>query len=465
MTSYRRDNGTMQQTPPEWLSPLSEEEPQSGSYREYSKEELAEQTLLGLLLLAPETDAEARDVYGSISAKDFGIPSHRLIYAEAEKLTAAKGHATVLGIIEGMAFEGTLTSAGSDGYIYHLADKGREGISTIPEAAQYVLEYARARRVAFIAKRTLDAANMTGGMTLDSAEDHARRLLKSLETDDRPKAGETALDGILLGAAKAFAPAMKTGWWHLDRKVKFSPGRLIVLGARPGTGKTTAATQIAAQVLHGRSHGRVLYASVEMDAAEIGLKALSCLSAYDCITPFEKKDKEAIEYIIGNASSIAPTLNRLHVLYGTRMDRLSNLAHEMSKDETDPLLLVIVDFITSMRPVGEFATKSEAIGSLTKDLKEMARTLEVPVLACAQLNRGSRDTVRPSMKDLRDSGEIEQDADVVLLLHNEKDQDGNPSGKTELIIDKNRFGGPGILDLFPEFHYHRFKLPAPSYES
>jgi replicative DNA helicase len=435
----------------------------SNSYRDYSQEELAEQTLLGLLLLAPETNADARDVYARVAPQSFGIPAHRLIYTEAQKLAATKGHATVLGVIEGMAFEGTLGAAGSDGYIHHLADKGREGISTITEATGFVLEYGRARKVASLAKETLKAANMTGGMTLDAAEDYARRLLKSLERSDAPKVGETAYDGILLGAEKAFAPAVKTGWWHLDRKVKFSPGRLIVLGARPGIGKTTAATQIAIQILHGRTSGKILYASVEMDAAEIGLKALSCLTAHDSITPFEKKDKEGIDYIIGNAMMVAPTLNRLHVLYGTRMDRLSNLAHEMSKDERDPLLMVIVDFITSMRPVGEFNTKSEAIGSLTKDMKELARDLDIPVLACAQLNRGSKDTSRPSMKDLRDSGEIEQDADVVLLLHNEKDQNGDPSGKTELIIDKNRFGGPGILDLYPDFIHHRFTLPAPSY--
>ena len=270
-------------------------------------------------------------------------------------------------------------------------------------------------------------------------------------------AGTSALEGILNNARKAFAPGIKTGFRKLDEAIRMSPGRLIVLGARPGTGKTTLATQIAVQILKGYGNGIVFYCSVEMGPAEIGLKALSCLAKQNCITPYENRNEEGITHVETLVAMEQNVLSRLHVYYGMRLEDILEACDLLNKNSDDPLLMVIVDFITSVQPIGEYATRSEAVGSVSKALKAMAKRLEVPVLCCAQLNRGGAAAKTVSMKDLRDSGEIEQDADTVLLLHKPTDKEGALAGKVEIIIDKNRFGTADSLSLYPELHHHRFE--------
>ena len=271
------------------------------------------------------------------------------------------------------------------------------------------------------------------------------------------KAGVSALEGILNNARKSFAPGIKTGFSRLDEAVRMSPGRLIVLGARPGTGKTTLATQIGVQILQNNKHGRVFYCSVEMGAEEIGLKAISCMAKRNCITPYEEEDEDEIAHVETLVTMEQNTLSRLIVYYGMQLEEIIGRCDLLKKNTDDPLLMVIVDFITSIQPIGEFATRSEAVGSVSKALKAMAKRLDVPVLCCAQLNRGTATAKAPSMKDLRDSGEIEQDADSVLLLHKPVDKEGALAGKVEIIIDKNRFGTMDNLSLYPELHHHRFE--------
>tara|TARA_Y100000593_G_scaffold3339_1_gene6545 strand:+ start:41 stop:934 length:894 start_codon:yes stop_codon:yes gene_type:complete len=270
-------------------------------------------------------------------------------------------------------------------------------------------------------------------------------------------AGTSALEGILNSARKDFAPGIRTGFSKLDDAVRMSPGRLIVLGARPGTGKTTLATQIAVQILKGYKHGKVFYCSVEMGAAEIGLKALSCVAKQDCITPYLNRNEEGITHVESLVTFEQNTLARLHVYYGMRLEDILEACDLLKKNSDDPLLMVVVDFITSIQPIGEYATRSEAVGSVSKALKAMAKRLDVPVLCCAQLNRGTVAAKVPTQKDLRDSGEIEQDADSVLLLHKVVDKEGALAGKVEIIIAKNRFGTSDSLTLYPELHHHRFE--------
>ena len=269
--------------------------------------------------------------------------------------------------------------------------------------------------------------------------------------------GTNALDGILQSARRAFAPGIGTGFMNLDGAVRMSPGRLVVLGARPGTGKTTLATQIAIQVLKENKHGRVFYCSVEMDAAEIGLKALSCLAKKNCITPYEEEDEKGIAHVETLVAMEQNTLSRLQVYYGMELEAILEGCERMAENKDDPLLLVVVDFITSVQPIGEYATKSEAVGSVSKALKAMAKRLEIPVLCCAQLNRGTATGKPPTMKDLRDSGEIEQDADSVLLLHRPTEKEGQMAGRVDIIIDKNRFGTMDSITLWPQLHNHRFE--------
>ena len=347
---------------------------------------------------------------------------------------------------------GKLQTAGGEDYIYEVIDES--GVVDISACKEAVIKHHRLRQIASTANAALRAAFGAEG-DLAIAENRTRNLLNLLESRKKDNVDlDSALNGVLVGAKETFNPAIKTGWGFFDSSVRFSPGRLIVLGARPGVGKTTLATQLSTQVLVNDEKANVLYCSVEMDASEIGLKALSMLTGTNCVHPFQESNAKEIEHVLWRAGHHSQVLDRLHVFYGTRLDKLVNLANKLSKEMN--LKMVVCDFITSMQPTGDFATRTEAIGSVSKTLKAMAKQLAIPVLACSQLNRGTAANRKPSMKDLRDSGEIEQDADIVLLMHRNTDED--ECDHTELYAEKNRFGVMSEFRLEPQLKFHRFRM-------
>lgn len=384
----------------------------------------------------------------------FGEYSHRIIFSAIRAVMSKSSAITMIGVAEKLRERGMLATAGGEDYLALLIDQQAVPLSTVPEAAEIIQKQHRLRMIAQTAETAIRAVSGADA-DLAYAENQAREMLRLLETRKLQKEPTTtALAGITEHAAETFRPSVKTGWECLDRIVKLSPGRLIVLGARPGMGKTTLATQLATQVLCLDEKAHVLYCSVEMDAAEIGCKALSKLTGTDCVSAFESADDEGIKAIYSRAGQFSPVLHRMRILFNTRMDKLCNVANNMQ--DAMGVDLVVVDFISSMQPSGIFGTKTEAIGAVSKGLKALAKQLQIPVLACSQLNRGTNASKRPSMKDLRDSGEIEQDADVVLLMHRNPELDDI---NTDLIVEKNRFGTLADMTIYPELHYHRF-LPA-----
>ena len=411
----------------------------------------AEQQLLCAMMLSYDIAEQISDLY----PEHFESYSHQLIFAAAKKLIQAGGSAPTIAVEEQLRENGSLETAGGGEYLSEIIDTHGNFIPTIEELAPIIKKKHRLRQITEAAETAIRAAS-GHEVDLAYAESRTRSLLKLLEERKQKTTNTTsALTGITEHASSTFKPSVQTGWETLDSLVKFAPGRLIVLGARPGTGKTTLATQLSAMMINIYKC-KVLYCSVEMDAAEIGLKALSMLTGTDCVSAFEAGDEEGIKAVFARAGQHSPVLNNLHVLFNTRMDKLCNTAITMKKN--GGLDMVVVDFITSMQPNGAYGTKSESVGAVSKALKAMARDLDVPVLACSQLNRGTAANRRPSMKDLRDSGEIEQDADVVILLNRTEEEIGGMP-ITELIVEKNRFGSIADLRMRSELRFHRFYKP------
>jgi len=383
----------------------------------------------------------------------FSSISHQLIYQAIREQLKDSGAPTPGAVVESLRRNAALETAGGEKYVYEIIDGCADGFVDIPTTKETIIRHHRLRCIAENANAALRAA-FGGEGDLETAESRTRNLLDLLEKR-KPENSTvlTALDGVIHGAKQTFLPAVKTGWKKFDQTVRLSPGRLIVLGARPGVGKTTLATQLSMQMLNMDNKAHVLYCSVEMDAAEIGLKALSMMTGTDCIRPYQEADPKEIEHVLWRAGHHSQAMARLHIVYSTSLDTLINRANQIAKSHN--LKMVVCDFISSMQPSGTFATKTEAIGSVSKTLKLLSRSLELPVLAVSQLNRGTAANRRPTMKDLRDSGEIEQDADVVMLLSNLEEEDAE---HTFLCVEKNRFGIPTDFRLEPELQFHRFKL-------
>jgi len=405
-----------------------------------------ERAYLGELLLSFEPNTAAID----IPHEYFSNVSHQLIFKAVKTIIKEEKSATPAKVIEFLREEGALQTAGGQDYIYEIVEDAGASLENSLEIKESIIKHYKLRLIANTANAALLAAAGADG-DLSYAETRTRELLNLLETRKKKKSITTsAFAGITSGARETFRPAVKTGWKKMDDFVRMSPGRLIVLGARPGIGKTTLSVQLSTQMLCLNKETHILYCSVEMDASEIGLKSLSMLTSVDCVTPFQLSNEKLMDDVLNLAKTQESVMDRMHIFYGTRIDKLVNIANAITEEHK--LGLVVVDFISSMKPTEEHGTRTEAIGSVSKALKALAKELQVPVLACSQLNRGTNANRRPSMKDLRDSGEIEQDADIVMLLHRDSDEE------TELLIEKNRFGILGEIRLEPQLQYHRFRI-------
>ena len=423
-------------------------EPQQNKLQQST--EKFERSFLGTMMLSFEPPAEWTEDLGR---GHFFSYSHQLIYQAIREQLKESDSASAGSVVESLRRNSALETAGGEAYIYEIIEGCADGFIDMEKTKETIIRHHRLRRIGENANAALRAAFGAEG-DLETAENRTRDLLGLLESR-KPEVSSvtTALDGVIKGAKQTFLPAVKTGWKHFDKAVRLSPGRLIVLGARPGVGKTTLSTQMAMQILAMDNTSHVLYCSVEMDAAEIGLKALSMMTGTDCVRPFQENNAKEIEHVLWRAGHHSAQMARLHVAYTTNLDTLINRANKIAKESN--LKMVVCDFISSMQPTGAFATKTEAIGSVSKALKLLSRNLQIPVLAVSQLNRGTAANRRPTMKDLRDSGEIEQDADVVMLLSNSQEEN---EPNTLLSVEKNRFGIPADFMLEPELMFHRFRM-------
>lgn len=241
---------------------------------------------------------------------------------------------------------------------------------------------------------------------------------------------------------------LSTGFAQLDDiTLGFKPGELIILAARPGQGKTVFALQIAGHAVKA-GHG-VLFFSLEMQTRELISRLVSCQSG----TMFRNiqtgdLDAEQWERITQCITAVQDKGLYIDDRGDQNIDELRAVARsEHNKHHID---LVVVDYLQLVNGDGE--SDVVRVGNVSKNLKAMAKELNCPVLALSQFSRSveQRADGRPKLSDLRSSGQIEQDADVVMMLHKADDQ------TTELIIEKNRHGRTGSVWLTPRFEYMRF---------
>jgi len=249
-----------------------------------------------------------------------------------------------------------------------------------------------------------------------------------------------------LGASQA----LSTGFRVLDRFVRLAPSKLIVLAARPSIGKTALAAQFIEHVAIEEST-RVLFASLEMNHEELLDRMLSARSG----VPGEKlKMPWLLTEAEGGAISLAAAvIDRALIEFADAprqsVGQIAAMGRRMK--HRGGLGLIVVDYLGLVEPrSAKGSTRQDDVAGISRDLKTMARELKVPVVALCQLNRQSesREDRRPRLADLRESGQIEQDADAVLLLHRPEfyDPEDQP-GIAEVVVAKNRSGATGATKL------------------
>lgn len=438
-----------------------------GARLPYSVE--AEQSVLGSILVDPSC---LNEIAVQIKTDYFYLPQHRSIYTAMSSMYELSQTIDFVSLLEKLKKDGIYDEAGGKAYLTQLAQ-------IVPSPAN-VLTYVAIIRERYYARALLNAAQNIikdinentedSGKLIDNAEQQIYEIRQGREISGLTHIKSVIENETYDRLSKMSDPATRedyigipSGIGDLDKMITgLNKSDLIILGARPGMGKTSFALNIARNVAM-QSGKTVCFFSLEMTRDQLAQRMLS------------------------SEAGIKSEKLRTGKLTPDEWTRLAQAGDNLSKaniyfDETSAITvpemkaklrrmrkvdLVVIDYLGLMKSAKATENRVQEVSEITRNLKIMAKDLKVPVIACAQLSRGTETkgkSHRPALSDLRESGSIEQDADIVLFLYrdtyydNEKsdDEDRSDPNKAECIVAKNRHGEIGTIDMHWDGQFTRF---------
>ena len=429
----------------------------------------AEQSVLGGLLL----DNEAADKVGDVLADaDFYSEAHRLIYQHILRLVADGKPADVVTVSESLASSQKLDYVGGLAYLGLLVGNVPTA-ANIRHYAQIVRDRSILRQLAATAGDIADAAYNPLGRSAKEVLDQAEAKVLHIAEQGSRGAQQVVTIGALLADVvdrievlynrddPSDVTGVPTGFSDLDRMTSgMQPGDLVVVAGRPSMGKTSLALNIGEHVALAAGLPVVVF-SMEMGASQLALRLIGSVGRLDQhklrTGRLAAEDWEKLTGALGRLNEApilideTPALNAIEVR--SRARRLMKTYGKLG--------LVIVDYLQLMQASTTGENRATEISEISRSMKSLAKELKVPVMALSQLNRSleQRPNKRPVMSDLRESGAIEQDADVILFIY--RDEVYNPEtqdkGVAEIIIGKQRNGPIGTVRLTFLGEYTRFE--------
>jgi len=419
----------------------------------------AESSVLGGLLL----DDGAWDRVGDLlTDSDFYRYEHRLIYGAIGRLINANRPADVITVFENLQSQGQADEVGGLAYLNSLAQYVPSA-SNIRRYAEIVRERSILRKLVSASDEIATAAFNTQGKPVDKILDEAEQKIFNIgEEGSRMKQGFQGMDSLvvqLLDRVQEMADnpnditGVPTGFYDLDRMTSgMQAGDMIVLAARPSMGKTAFAINIAEHVALNEGLPVAVF-SMEMGASQLAVRIVGSIGRIDQmhlrtgrLTDAEwPRLTEAIEKLRNISLHIDETP-------GLTTSELRANARRLAR-QCGKLGLIVVDYLQLMSVSASMndENRATAVGEISRGLKMLAKELQCPVLALSQLSRGveSRTDKRPLMSDLRESGAIEQDADVIMFIYRDDyyNKDSREPGVAEIIISKQRNGPTGTVKL------------------
>ena len=420
----------------------------------------AEQAVLGSMLIDARCVPEVID---QLRPDDFYVRQNREIYETIYSMFNYSLTIDPVTVLENMKQNGVYDENTSRGYLLQLMD-------TTPTAAN-VKEYIGILKDKTLLRRVAETAGEltvliqqgteTGQDVLEAAEQRIYAIRQGRAAQGLTPISQVLLDVYArleeLAASDSAIPGLSTGLTDLDRAISgLNKSDLILLAARPGMGKTSMALNILLEA--GKKSGKnVVFFSLEMSREQLALRLISS----ECFVDNKK-------LVTGNLGPedwekimvATESLNRSHILIDD--DSTVSVADILAKcRRVDNLGLVIIDYLQLMQSAGgrqySGENRQQVVSDISRALKIMAKELDVPVLCLSQLSRAneSRSDKRPMLSDLRESGAIEQDADIVMFLYREGyyDKETPNPNLAECIIAKNRHGETRTVELqwLPEF--------------
>lgn len=426
----------------------------------------AEASLLGALLIDSDAIVKIAD---TINAKDFFELRHQRIYEAISKLYERHDAIDVLTLTDRLKNDGYLEEVGGPAYLTELTN-------FVPTAA-HVEQYADIVAQKALRRRLIDASKDIASLGLDETK-QLKELIEEAETrlfevsQQHVKQSVISLEAILaesfdrlddLHKDKQKIRGVPTGFKDIDDKLAgFQPSDLIILAARPSMGKTALALNFAHNVAVKASQP-VLMFSLEMSKEQLVDRLLSMESGVDAWALRTGNLTDADFEKIGRAMG---TLSEAQVyIDDTPGITISDLRTKARREAHQrPLGLIIVDYLQLMSGGSRFGgdgNRVQEISEISRGLKSVARELNVPVLALSQLSRSveNRSPQIPQLADLRESGSIEQDADVVAFIYREEYYNPETDRKklTDVLIKKHRNGPTGGVELYFDNEKQRFR--------
>src|SRR5436853_1839809 len=425
----------------------------------------AEEAVLGGILL----DNAALDrVTELVQADDFYREAHRKVFRAMLDLSARNEPADLITLAEVLKARSELADVGGSAYLAELAER-------VPTAA-HVAQYARIVRDKSILRGLIGAATeiamhgYEGGGDVAELLDHAEQLIFGI-SDRNVKPAFVRISDLLVESLKTIerlyeqkqaVTGVPSGFHDLDNLTAgFQPSDLVIVAGRPSMGKTALCLNIAEHAALRADVGVAVF-SLEMSKEQLALRMLCSESRVDLkrVRTGHLSDREFPKLAMA-AGRLADAPIYIDDTPALSILELRAKARRLKRDPATKLGLIIVDYLQLMRSTEGKDSREQEISEISRSLKALAKELNVPVIALSQLNRQveSRNPPKPRLADLRESGAIEQDADVIAFIYREEVyvEDSDKKGVAEIIVAKQRNGPVDSVELTFLAEFTRFE--------
>jgi replicative DNA helicase len=423
----------------------------------------AERAVIGTLVTYPEAFV---DITGMAAEDDFHLEPHRAVYRAVAKLHQAGGATDITAIEAALALSGSLNLVG-----------GLEGLSQLSECrttqavrhARRVRDLAGARRAIVLAMELAEE----GEAAMEDPIAFIDRMTSRVADASSVQRHATAVPASVVvrelvedwkSRAGGARPGLQTRWPRVNELTTgLQDGEYIVIAARPSSGKSALVLNLAIDAVTRGEGIPTMFVSLEMSRLDLMKRATSDLSGVDfnCV-----RSGKMGETLFASAMQASSRLDRAPLYIDAASGlTIGELAARVRQWRRDPKrgaaksrALVVVDYLQRLRPSSKPESREQAIAEVSRGLQTLAAQIQCPLVVAAQLNRDTEKSKRrPMMSDLRESGSIEQDADVIAFIHRpDRMDDKIEKGTTEFILEKQRNGETGIVNMYFDGAHQRF---------
>jgi replicative DNA helicase len=422
----------------------------------------AETSVLGGCLIENAMIAVARE---TVLPPMFFRKAHELIWSAMNDLDRKNIPVDLPILKDELQRREQLDEVGGPAYLASLVD-GVPRSTNVDYYGSIVKDYWLRRSIIFAGNQLVEDGYASTDETVDLLIDKAEHTLLNLSRARLQSDGYISAENWMVGTMQQIRQLMEhksavtgvpSGFPRIDFLTRgFQPGNLIILAGRPSMGKTSLALQLARE---GSRHGTIGVLSIEMSKNELGMRAVSLEAKVDLHRILTGDlDEKAGKAVMDAGDAIEQSGLRIDESPEVTAEQVRSRAKRLASSE--PLNMLVIDYLQLMdtrQQKGE--NREQAIARTTRKIKGIAKELHVPIILLSQLSRAneSRQDKRPMLSDLRESGAIEQDADVVLFIHRPEYYDKEqPEGLAELIIAKQRNGPVATVELYFEKRQTRF---------